>query len=80
MTIEYWYQELGLFCKDELETARERLNDSISISFSNLAGNCILCIKEDKKVGKLKALQKLVRELSANCMIARGQKSCLKVT
>lgn len=60
MTIEYWYQELGLFCKDELETAREILNGRISISFSNMAGNCTLCIKEDKKVGKLKALQKLV--------------------
>lgn len=63
MTIEHWYLELGLFCKEELETAREMLNDSINISFSNMAGNCSLCIKEDKKVGKLKALQKLVRAL-----------------
>lgn len=45
MSVEHWYKELGIFCKRELETARERLNDSISISFSNLAGNCVLYIK-----------------------------------
>lgn len=78
MSVEHWYQELGLFCKCELETARERLNDSISISFSNLAGNCVLCIKEDKKVGKLKALYKLVRALISKLYDSERSKKLLE--